>query len=647
MRSKISCFNATVFRKNLSRFWPISAVYALIWVLIFPLPLANQLFSPYSYMGKTSLDVTNYILRLLANFSPLLCFVFGVIAAMAVFSYLFTARGADFMHALPIRRETLFMTNCLSGLCFFLLPHLLVFVIALLVQVRAGAVAMEPLLLWLGGTTGLSLFFFGFAVFCAMFTGSLPALPVFYGILNFLVPGVEMLIRGVLQSFLFGYAMSDSGLLTLPFAPLAELLQRVQVHAVTSGGAGAASYQVIGYTLENGRYLVFYAAAGAVFLLLALMLYRRRRSECAGDLVAIRVMRPVFKYGVAFCSALALGQLFYSAFTASLSSDADASLWTLLLCMLVLGFVGYFAAEMLLKKTLHVFRSGWRGFAIFTAALVLFVAGTELDLTGYEKAVPDPARVQSVTLDTAGQFYRGSPSAIVLTDAQDIARVAALHRETVSRKAEVEAFRRELSRGGQSAEQPAAGADAVIGAEKSTARFTLVYHLTDGTSIARAYAIPVTAAELADPSSLCARYSAIVNNRSVRLSALFPPESIAEDITGGTLASSRRGAEELTRSQAQELFSAVYGDVETGNLGNIYLLNNRDYYDRMYDCEITLYFTGLYPDWQYGTGKYESHSVSVTLETDSEQTIGTLLRLGLLSGRDELISQSEVYSSKY
>ena len=46
----------------------------------------------------------------------------GLVCAMAVFSYLYSSRSACMMHALPLRREALFLTQYLAGLSFLLLP---------------------------------------------------------------------------------------------------------------------------------------------------------------------------------------------------------------------------------------------------------------------------------------------------------------------------------------------------------------------------------------------------------------------------------------------------------------------------------------------------------------------------------------------
>ena len=43
MQSATSFFNRALFRKNLQRFWPLWLGYVLIWLLLLPLPLLNEL----------------------------------------------------------------------------------------------------------------------------------------------------------------------------------------------------------------------------------------------------------------------------------------------------------------------------------------------------------------------------------------------------------------------------------------------------------------------------------------------------------------------------------------------------------------------------------------------------------------------------
>ncbi len=80
---------------------------------------------------------------------------FGVLCAMAVFGYLYNNRSACMMHALPMRRETLFVTQYLAGLSFAVLPHLAVALLttavelALLPSDRLGPRACPPWGIWL------------------------------------------------------------------------------------------------------------------------------------------------------------------------------------------------------------------------------------------------------------------------------------------------------------------------------------------------------------------------------------------------------------------------------------------------------------------------------------------------------------------
>ena len=124
---------------------------------------------------------------------------------MAVFSYLYNSRSVAFYHALPLRREDLFLTNYLSGLSFTVLPALAVFALTLLTELALGDADLRGLLAWLLVQVLANFFFYSFAVFCAMFTGHLAALPVFYGVLNLLAFLMTSLVEAVCDLFLYGF----------------------------------------------------------------------------------------------------------------------------------------------------------------------------------------------------------------------------------------------------------------------------------------------------------------------------------------------------------------------------------------------------------------------------------------------------------
>lgn len=118
----------------------------------------------------------------------------------------------------------------------------------------------------------------------------------------------------------------------------------------------------------------------------------RRQLETAGDVVSVSWVRPVFKYGVAFCAAVALGETLYSLFSALL----PRGVWGLLLMLLLWGAAGYFVAEMLLRKKFWVFRGSWKGCVVLLCCLTAAMCLMEFDVTGFERpgARPGPGAVR-------------------------------------------------------------------------------------------------------------------------------------------------------------------------------------------------------------------------------------------------------------
>lgn len=95
MQSVRSSFNQTLFLKNLTRFWPIWGAYGAIWLYLF---IAEASSGWDAGLART------LPLESLCFFGIALAAVFGIIAAMAVFSYLYSSRSVDMLHALPMRR---------------------------------------------------------------------------------------------------------------------------------------------------------------------------------------------------------------------------------------------------------------------------------------------------------------------------------------------------------------------------------------------------------------------------------------------------------------------------------------------------------------------------------------------------------------
>ena len=380
MRSVTSFFNPALARSDLRRHWPIPFLYTAIWLVALPVQLyLRHIAEGASYGTRTVSEVCQGTYSM----GVIMAFVFGGVLAMALYSYLMNGRSVGLIHSLPLKRQTLFFTQLLTGFAMLTAGNLLVVLVSLLVCGEPG-----PLLVWLAVVTLAEIFFLALGTLCAMLTGWLLAVPVLYVGINFLVMAVMQLIHWLAELFIFGYQEDGFGSFTLWCTPVVQLVRRLtDPQGVVAEYVGYPVVSADVSPLENGGWqaLGIYAAAAVAILALACMLCIRRRSELSGDVAAFPWMRPVLRYGVGCIGGLALGMILYSVtFGLARSNDIRAYLPGMLLCVVLMTLVCSFGMSMLLGKSLKIFRRTWKGTVLLAALLV------RASSTGREEVVFSP-----------------------------------------------------------------------------------------------------------------------------------------------------------------------------------------------------------------------------------------------------------------
>lgn len=551
MRSVTSYFNRELLRGALQRTWPLWAAYTLIWLLLLPVTLFIRLSDRHIVYSRPTLSY-----ELLSTGLPsgvMMAAVFGIFFAMAMFAYLTNSRATNGMHAMPIRREGLFLTHYLAGLFCQVVTLLVSFALAALVTAAFGvfdgyAVGMGLLLCVL-----LVLFFYSFGVLCMVCVGQILAGAVFYGILNFLFVGMEVLLRSFAGNFLYGYDGRSSAFSTAPLSPPVEIASSLSVSYVYDG------IDPIGVRVFHLGTFAAYAAAGLVLAALALLLYRKRRSEMTGNTVAIGWLRPVFKYGVALCSAFSLGQLLsYFVFELTDSTYTAGALIGTIACMIFAGLIGYYAAEMLLKKSFRVFKTSWKGALATSAVLILIGLSFPLDLTGYQSRVPEQSDIVSATVDLYGGNVSGSFN---LSGQESIALLRDAHCAVITDKARQTEYNRRY-----------------VPFDGDTCMLRITYELADGTELFRSYDLSIDEALLSDPSSPESALTKLANCTEItraRVLGGWVPDHLEElRITGGYLNCSyysdgkysHNEEAELNAAQANSAFTALMQDCDAGSI---------------------------------------------------------------------------------
>lgn len=588
MRSATSFFDKTLFRSQLKHTWPLWLGYTALWLFLVPVALFSEL-SAYQG-GYSASDASYLLLNTGVRGGVFISFVFGLFFAMLAFSHLTQSRATNGFHALPVRREAIFLTAYLTGLFCQ--------VSSILVTFLLGAAVSAPLHLSFWSVTGAAMgsamleavFFYSFAVLCMMMTGQILAAPVFYFVGNILFPAMEYLLRNFAGNFLYGYSGHVD--VTLDFlSPPLYMYLRADIASIET--CESDSYYVTAYALERGSFMILaaYALAGLIIALIALLLYRTRKSEMTGSTVAFPWATPIFKYGVAFCTAVALGQFLYYFLFGQYRSSGNDSLPGTILCMAAAGLVGYFVAEMLIKKSFRVFRAGAKGAAIVSLVLVLLGVAMSFDLTGYEKRVPDESEIESV-------YYTFSGMTNVTTDDADtIRRLTAAHRTIVEN-------RKELARIAEAwdADTPLSQSD-YDDIEPFSLRLT--YYLKDGSQLSRSYFVYLRRSDLTVPSSATARVNALYMCRESVLRRVLGNGCERLGDTPRFLDSycyyydenSNTKDYALTAAQAEQVYAALMQDVQDSDNGSSDIFAVQEYqYASPTSFSLELYYESVDED---------------------------------------------------
>ncbi len=484
MQSKTSCFNRAVFRKTLSRCWPLWAGAAIILFFWLPFVLANVSTQPVA--GEPADVVIPDTILHATQSLPLLVCLFGLCFAAATFDYLFSRRSTGMMASLPLKREGLFCSSFAAGLVMLLSVGLLTAALTAIITLTKGVHDLSAVWTWLGVYSMEAVTFYAIGVFCAMLTGQVLVLIPLYALVNFggvFLCGIlnymaRMLLIGVpteksFAAFAWLEFLSPCEKLLVDTGVDYQLLaSRASVVGVFSGWPVVIGYFLVGLVLAAG----------------ALGLFGRRKMEYAEEPATGKALGQTLKYIVT--SYCALG---FPAFLELFFGGGIAESTTGLLLFTALGAgIGYLISEMILHKSVRVLKTSWKGLLITAAAALLVVGAMKLDVFGYVHRVPDAGDVANAELRT----YHLKTE---LTDSDDLKDLTDLHRDLI----EV---------------QP----DGVYRAQE----LVITYTLKNGKTLSRAYAVNSTLAT----ESLKSRVRELFDRADTVNSNHDPYHELTEDV---------------------------------------------------------------------------------------------------------------------
>lgn len=446
MPSKMSWFNKELFLQiGRSTGW-ISIVYFLGLLLSLPLRIMMMFSDDYKF--------DNNMIRTLFYFDfhiqVSLMIVVPVLLAVFLFRFLHVKQATDLIHSLPMTREKVFHHYALTGIVFLAVPVTVISIAILIVRSNLAlqhVFSVEDVYYWAGVTLLINLLLYTAGVFIAMLTGISAVQAVLTYIMLLFPAGITLIIFYNLKVFLYGF-------------PVDFYLRNdwIKLSPLTYSSVLDESSPI------QWKTALLYFVLIILLYVLALFFYKKRNLEAASEAIAFPKLRLLFKYGFTFGMMMLGGMYFHE-----LSNRGFG--WTLF--GYVFGtFLGYYLAEMILRKSWRVF-SHVKGLVVYSVVVLLLSLGLQT-LGFYENKVPVQNEIKNVILTDKpylylsddgmnGDLYASTP----LKEKGNIKEVLKLHKQIIADK--------ELNEGQESFE--------------GNGNFFFLYELENGKKMIRQYRV--------------------------------------------------------------------------------------------------------------------------------------------------------------
>lgn len=414
MRS--SLISKGLLKSHIGRHIPLWVAFAAAWLVFLVLPLA--LLAPSSTQAAYSFEEMFYAGWSIEYIGSLVgTAIAGIASAICVFDYAFNRDTALFSGSLPIKRSALFTTSYVAGLLPLLAIELVVFVLVALMTIAIPAIGMGYCLAWLALTVGFTFVFYSVAAFCAMLAGTKTAAYYLYLLFLFFVPLLELVLRGVAGSCMWGVEL----LAEIPLMLWASPLIGMGYYTLSPCAEMWSTVWNIGWGA-----LLIYMAVAAVLVAFSIMLNKCRDLESAGNAVVFKGLAVVAKIvsGIALGSLVAVITIFCMAFsTGGLDDVLGVNQCAILSVTSFLGgFLGVFFGEGLVSGGAGIIKRCWKVGLSVGIVFVLFIAGCGADVLGVKRYVPAVDEVETATVRING-------TSTTLTSEDAIEDVAKSHEE--------------------------------------------------------------------------------------------------------------------------------------------------------------------------------------------------------------------------
>lgn len=426
MTSKISF--SKLLKQDLKRSGGIIAIISLAFFLLLTVRgifTLDQMLATMKNGGWTLKEVISQFAGLL-SYNGIIIFLTvssAVLCGVSRFCYLHSSTKLDFYHSLPIRRESFFWVQFLSGILQYVVPFivniLIVLFIGALRGVTTGGVVGQVLL---GGFIHILFYLLIYVtvILAMMLTGKIVVGILAVGVFFMYLPGVIFLTTGLFSIFFQTFYQNESF-----WMKLAEYFSPLFLYGLTVGAASDGSMFL--------RELLIGLVTFVAMLILVIYLYRIRSSEASERAVAFPKSESVIKFMLVVPISIGCG------FIAHMMAIEGKDLW------LAFGVIfGGIISSAIIEFIYHIdFTKVLARKKLMLASLIVsfaIIGIFRFDVFGYDSNIPKEENVESAAIwvdglamnvyekwSDNGSYISGSDSKSYVMDHMNVTKLDSIY----------------------------------------------------------------------------------------------------------------------------------------------------------------------------------------------------------------------------
>ncbi len=316
--------------------------------------------------GATPSNFSETFGIIIAIFAPLFVILFNFVN----FSFLYKKSSSDVFHAFPITRTELLLSRMITSIISALTPIVLCTIFySILVLFNPWLGHFGTLLYYLILTLIITLLWSAFSMIFVVCSGSAFDLTFSFFSINISIMIVGLILSSIFNGTLLGYTGSSG-----------QLLERISLPFFS------ATHETVGFWIRAIVYI-------AVFTVVAILLYNRRKAERGGTAYAYKFMYYVCSVLISICGGYVIGILFFS-------DIFSLGFWFFTLIGAILFALIYgLITNRGFRGALRSLIMGAIAWAVLLAVMLTSTAGG----LGFTKRVPNAFLVKDVTVSVLGE----------------------------------------------------------------------------------------------------------------------------------------------------------------------------------------------------------------------------------------------------